>query len=204
MDIQLFATDEELREFPENKTDSNTVPDKTNTVPDKTNTVPDKTNTVPDKTFSPNSINLMASDLPRPHTDLPKFPSSLPDSKIKCRTKRSCRYKSRSNGKNPIGGRSVVQVHDCLASIQEKQLVIQSTNAAYLGQLVGRSFTRSARGSSSHSQSARSRSVSAQCGSTRSSHPSTVVSPAPARLERARLDPLSPGTPVHPPWHPDQ
>ena len=66
MDIQLFATDEELREFPENKTDS-------------------EDNTVPDTTPSPNSISLTASDLPRPHTDLPKFPSSLPISKAKCR-----------------------------------------------------------------------------------------------------------------------
>ena len=117
MDIQLFATDEELREFPENKTDSNTVPD---------------------KTPSPKNNNLMASDLPRPYTDLPKFSSSLPDSKTKCRTKRSCRCRSRSNGKNPIGSRSVIQVNNCLASIQEKQLVIQLTNVAYLD----RSFSR--------------------------------------------------------------
>ena len=46
MDIQLFATDEELQDFPENKTDS----------------------TVPDKTSNSNSINLMASDLPKSHT----------------------------------------------------------------------------------------------------------------------------------------
>ena len=120
MDIQLFTTDEELREFPENKTDSNTVPD---------------------KTLSPNSINLMASDLPR-HTDLPKFPSSLPVSKAKCRTKRSHRYRSRSNSKNSRGSRSVIQVNDCLASIQEKQLVIQSTNMAYLGQSFGHSVSQ--------------------------------------------------------------
>ena len=111
MDLQLSTTVEELREFPENKTDSNTVPD---------------------KTPSPKNINLTASDLPRPHTDLPKFPSSLPDSKAKCRTKRSHRYKSWFNDKNPKGGRSVIHVNDCLASKQEKQLVIQSTNMAYL------------------------------------------------------------------------
>ena len=87
MDLQLFTTDKELREFPENKTDSNTVPD---------------------KTPSPKNINLTASDLPRPHTDLPKSPSSLPDHKTKCRTKRSRRYKSQSNGKNPIGSYSVI------------------------------------------------------------------------------------------------
>ena len=55
MDLQLFATDEELREFPENKTDSNTVHD---------------------KTPSPKDIILTKFDLPRPHTDLPKIPSN--------------------------------------------------------------------------------------------------------------------------------
>ena len=112
MDIQLFATDEELREFPENKTDSNTVPD---------------------KTPSPNNINLMVSDLPRLHTDLPKSPSSLPISRAKhrCRTQRGCRHKS--NSKNPIVNRSVVQVNDCLAPIQEKQSIIQMIDVAYLG-----------------------------------------------------------------------
>ena len=56
MDIQLFATDEELQVFPENKTDSSTVQDKT-----------------------PNtkSINLAVSDLPRLHTlTCLKFPLS--------------------------------------------------------------------------------------------------------------------------------
>ena len=120
MDIQLFATDEELREFPENKTDSNTVPD---------------------KTLSPNAINLMTSDLPR-HTDLPKFSFSLPVSKAKCRTKRSRRCRSLSNSKNFIGGHSVIQVNDCLALIQEKQLVIQLTNVAYLGQSFSRSLSQ--------------------------------------------------------------
>ena len=117
MDIQLFTTDEELREFPESKTDS-------------------EDNIDPNTTSSPKSINLTASDLPRPHTDLPKSPSSLPVSKTKHRhrTKRSHRHKSKSNGKNLIGGRSVIQVNDCLASIQEKLLVIQSTDVAYLGQ----------------------------------------------------------------------
>ena len=114
MDIQLFATDEELREFPENKTDSNTVPD---------------------KTLSPNSINLTASDLPRSHTDLPKSPSSLPISKAKCgcRTQRGLRHKS--NSENPIVNRSVVQVNDCLAPIQEKQSIVQTIDVAYLGRL---------------------------------------------------------------------
>ena len=113
MDLQLFATDEELREFPESKTDSSTVLDKTPSCKD---------------------INLKASDLPRSHTDLPKFPSSLPDHKSKCKTRRSRRYKSRS--KNHTGGHSVIQVNNPLDSIREKQLVIQSTNAAYLDQLV--------------------------------------------------------------------
>ena len=119
MDLQLFATDEELREFPESKTDSNTVPD---------------------KTPSPKDINLTASDLPRPHTDLPKSPSSLPDGKSKCKTRRSCRYKSQS--KNYTGGHSVIQVNDCLDSMREKQLVIQLTNVAYLDQLVGHSVSQ--------------------------------------------------------------
>ena len=61
MDIQLFATDKELQAFPETKTDS----------------------TVPDKTSKSNSINLTASHLPRPNTDLPKISSNLPDRKAK-------------------------------------------------------------------------------------------------------------------------
>ena len=132
MDIQLFATDEELREFPENKTDSNSVPD---------------------MTPSPNSINLMASDLPRPHTDLPKSPSSPPISKAKCRcrTQGGCRCKS--NSKNPIVNHSFIQVNDCLAPIQEKQSIVQTIDMAYLGSVI-QLFTWSAHGSSSCSQSA--------------------------------------------------
>ena len=82
MDIQLFATDEELQDFPENKTDSSTVQDKT-----------------------PNtkSINLAASDLPRSHSDLPKISSKLPEHKSKCRSRKGNRHQSRS--KNPIVGR---------------------------------------------------------------------------------------------------
>ena len=66
MDIQLFATDEELQDFPENKTDS----------------------TVLDKTPNSNSINLTASDLPRSHSDLPKIPSRLPERKSKRKSRR--------------------------------------------------------------------------------------------------------------------
>ena len=82
MDIQLFATDEELQDFPENKTDS----------------------TVPDKTPKSNSINLTASDLPRSHSHLPKTPSRLPERKIKRKSRRDHCRKSRSNtrSKNPI------------------------------------------------------------------------------------------------------
>ena len=82
MDIQLFATDEELQDFPENKTDSSTVQDKT-----------------------PNtkSINLAASDLPRSHSDLPKISSKLPEHKSKHRSRRGNRHQTRS--KNPIVGR---------------------------------------------------------------------------------------------------
>ena len=120
MDIQLFATDEELREFPESKIDSNTVLD---------------------KTPSPNDINLTASDLPRSHTDLPKIPSSLPDHKSKRKSRRSHRHKSRS--KNSIVGHPVIQANDPLYSIREKQWVVQmthaqTTHAAYLDQLVER------------------------------------------------------------------
>ena len=122
MDLQLFATVEELREFPENKTDSNT-----------TNTA----NTAPDKTPSPKYINLIASDLPRPPTDLLQFLAILPDSKIRHRNRRSRRHKSRS--KNSTRGHSVIQVNDHIGSKQEKQRVIQTTNEAYLNQLVGHS-----------------------------------------------------------------
>ena len=113
MDIQLFDTDEELREFPESKTDSSTARD---------------------KTPRPKGINLMASDLPRSHTDLPKIPSSLPDCKSKCKSRRNRRHKPRS--KNPIVGRQVVQANDPLYSIKERQWVIQMTHMAYLDQLV--------------------------------------------------------------------
>ena len=135
MDIQLFATDEELREFPEHKiehqTESKTI------LENKTDF-----NTVPASTSSPNSINLMTSDLPRSHTDLPKCSSSLPVSKTKCRTKGSRRCKSQSNTKILVGGHSVVQVNDCLGTIQEKQLVVQSTNVAYLGQSFSHSLNQ--------------------------------------------------------------
>ena len=82
MDIQLFATDEELQDFPEAKTDS----------------------TVPDKTPKSNSINLAASDLPRSHSHLPRIPSRLPERKIRHQSRRDHRRKSRSNTrpKNPI------------------------------------------------------------------------------------------------------
>ena len=113
MDIQLFATDEELREFPESKTDSSTVLD---------------------KTPSPKDINLMASDLPRSHTDLPKISSKLPDCKSKCKTRRSRRHKSQS--KNRTGGHSAVQVNDPLDFIRRKQWIIQTTHVTYLNQLV--------------------------------------------------------------------
>ena len=74
MDIQLFATDEELQDFPENKTDS----------------------TVPDKTPKSNSINLAASHLPRSHSHLPRIPSRLPERKIRHRSRRDHCCKSRS------------------------------------------------------------------------------------------------------------
>ena len=113
MDIQLFSTAEELREFPESKTDSSTACD---------------------KTPRPKDINLMASDLPRSHTDLPNIPSSVPDRKSKCKSRRNRRHKPQS--KNPIVGHQAVQANDPLYSIREKQWVIQTTHTAYLDQLV--------------------------------------------------------------------
>ena len=81
MDIQLFATDEELQDFPETKTDS----------------------TVPDKTPKSNSINLAASDLPRSHSHLPRIPSRLPERKIRHRSRRDHHRKSRSKALLLIG-----------------------------------------------------------------------------------------------------
>ena len=60
MDIQLYATDKELKEFPEDETDS-------------------------DKISGPNNIHLSISDLPGPLTDLPRSPASLPPSTAKVR-----------------------------------------------------------------------------------------------------------------------
>ena len=118
MDIQLFATDEELQDFPESKTDSNTVQD---------------------KTPSPKSINLMASDLPRPHFDLPNS-SRLPERKSKCKSRRDHRRKSRSNtrSKNCTVGHLAVQTNNQLETKQEIQWVIRPTiPKTYLNQLVG-------------------------------------------------------------------
>ena len=81
MDIQLFATDEELQDFPENKIDS----------------------TVLDITPNSNSINLTASDLPGSHSHLPKIPSRLPECKSKHRSRRGNRHQAHT--KNPIVGR---------------------------------------------------------------------------------------------------
>ena len=114
MDIQLFATDKELREFPESKTDSSTVQD---------------------KTPSSKDINLTASDLPRSHTDLPKISSRLPECKSKRKSRRDHRHKSQS--KNCIVGRLAVQANDHIDTKQEKLWVIRPTHETYLDQLVG-------------------------------------------------------------------
>ena len=150
MDIQLFATDEELQDFPENKTDS----------------------TVPDKTSNSNSINLTASDLPRSHTDLPKISSRLPERKSKRKSRREHRRKSRSHTKNltvdrqptlakntahrqadtskyvvdrqaaqakiRIAHRQSVQPNDQLESKQEILRIGKPIHSAYLSQLVDR------------------------------------------------------------------
>ena len=93
MDIQLFATDEELQDFPETKTDS----------------------TVPDKTPKSNSINLAVSDLPRSHSHLPRIPSRLPERKIRHKSRRDRRSRSRSN-------RSKSSVVDRQAGLAEKRM----------------------------------------------------------------------------------
>ena len=111
MDIQLYATDKELKEFPEDKTDQ-------------------------DKISSPNNIHLLISDLPRPHTDLLRPQTSLPVSTTKtryrCKAKRSHKCKSRFNSKTPIVTHSVFQLNECLPPIQEKGSLIQMSDAAYL------------------------------------------------------------------------
>ena len=111
MDIQLYVTDEELKEFPEDKTD-------------------------PDNISSPNNIHLSTSDLPRPHTDLPRPSTSLPVSTTKtrhrCKAKRSRRCKSKFNSKKPIVTCSVVQLNECLPPIQKKGSLIQTSAMAYL------------------------------------------------------------------------
>ena len=118
MDIQLFATDEELQDFPETKTDS----------------------TVLDKTPSSKSINLTASDLPKPHhTDLPRIQTSLPDRISRRKSRRSHRHRShRSQSKNHIVGRQAILPNDPLYPIREKQWVIRLTHAAYLDWSVDR------------------------------------------------------------------
>ena len=147
MDIQLFATDEELQDFPENKTDS----------------------TVPDKTPKSNSINLAASDLPRSHSHLPRIPSRLPERKIRHRSRRDHHNRSRSKSSvvdrqadlaekrmhrqvNLAKNLTYRQVHtskypadrqsarpnDQLAIKQEIQSIGKPIPAAYLSQLVDR------------------------------------------------------------------
>ena len=111
MDIQLYVTDEELKAFPEDQTD-------------------------PDNISSPDNIHLSTSDLPRPHTDLPRLPTSLPVSttKTRCRhkAKRSRKHKTRANSKNPIVTHSVIQLNECLPPIQKKGSLIQMSAMAYL------------------------------------------------------------------------
>ena len=203
MDIQLFATDEELQDFPESKTDSSTVQD---------------------KTPSPKSINLMASDLPRSHSDLPKISSRLPERKSKRKSRRDHRRKSRSNtrSKNCIVGRLAAQTNDQLDTKQEIQWVIRPTHETYLDQLVGRPVGPPPSEAALPGQPvlsspetappvARQYSISPWSVSPYSVSPwsarlssSTVVVPSsPARLERARSNPLTPGTPVRPPRYPD-
>ena len=136
MDIQLFATDEELQDFPENKTDS----------------------TVPDKTPKSNSINLAVSDLPRSHSHLPRIPSRLPECKIRRRSRRDhhCKSQSKSSivdwqadlaknlthrqvdtSKYPADWQSA-RPNDQLEIKQEIQSIGKPIPTAYLSQLVDR------------------------------------------------------------------
>ena len=159
MDIQLYATDEELKEFPEDKTDS-------------------------DKISGPNNIHLSTSDLPRPLTDLPRPPTSLPTSTAKAR----CRHKAKRShaitrqdlpSKNPIVTHSVIQVNECLSPIQEKGSLIQMSACGLPVRSVIQSVTHSAHGGSACSQSARCQSAwsrSVQSGPALCSHPMPLLS----------------------------
>ena len=231
MDIQLFATDEELQDFPETKTDS----------------------TIHDKTPKSNSINLAVSDLPRSHSHLPRIPSRLPERKIRHRSRRDRRCRSRSKNsavyrqtaltKNTAhrqadtykytvdrqpalarrsnAHRQSTQPNDQLEIKQEIQGIGNPIPAAYLSQLVDRPVdlhppseavlgpseiappvARQLEGPSAHTPSART--PSSRGPSARSSGPVVVISPSPARLEHARSNPLTPGTPICPPRHPDR
>ena len=85
----------------------------------------------------------------------------------------------KSNSKNPIVNRSVIQVNNCLAPIQEKQSIIQTIDMAYLGQSFSHSLSQPVVAPPIVSQLG-PQLVSVQCGSAQLSHPSTVVSLAAA------------------------
>ena len=111
MDIQLYATDEELKEFPADNSYFDTISDSV-------------------------GINLSIAHLPRPFTDLPKPPVGLPIHKTKTKrgrkAKRSQQHRTRSNGKNHIDTHSVIQLNECLAPMQEKGTLIQMSATTYL------------------------------------------------------------------------
>ena len=212
MDIQLFATDEELQDFPESKTDSSMAQD---------------------KTPSPKSINLTASDLPRSHSDLPKISSRLPECKSKCKSRRDHQRKFRSNtrSKNCIVSCLAAQTNNQLDTKQEIQWVIRPTHKTYLDWLVGHPV-----GPPPPSEAALPSQPVLSPPETAPPvahqpvlHPPMVRQPIlhqpvlcqpvvhqpgcpvpsllslpPARLECACSNPLTPGTPVCPPWYPDQ
>ena len=163
MDIQLFATDEELQDFPENKTELSTVQDFPENKTDSS--------IAQDKAPNTKSINLMVSDLPRSHSHLPRIPSRLPERKSKRKIRREHRRKSRSNtedsigswqatlaknptvyrqaeypivhwqaaqARKPIAHRQSVQANDQLKTKQEIQWIGKLIHQTYLDQLVGR------------------------------------------------------------------
>ena len=96
MDIQLQVTDEELKEFPEDK--------------------PDQI----DLGTTPSNISLPKADLPIPPFDLPVPPSSLPIHRARCKAKR----KAACWEKNPIDTQSATLLDECLPVAQPRGTLI--------------------------------------------------------------------------------
>ena len=149
----------------------------------------------------------MASDLPRSHTDLPKIPSRLPECKSKRKSRRNHRHKSQS--KNSIVGHLAVQANDHIDTKQEKLWVVRPTHETYLNQLVGCPLgppLPEAALPMVHQPMVHQPVVHTQSMVHQPSHPvppllSLHLQP---NLNALALNPLTPGTLVHPPRYPDQ